>query len=260
MTEAVDPSGPAVAARPTERPRSRRWAQLIGVVLFAALVVGTVLGIKALWGSDDGSGDTVDVAGKPVAVIRQNPPKGAEDTECGVTVVFLHGAAYDKSVWVRTGAMATVAAEGFPAVAVDLPGYGDSPANTSVGKADWVRALLAKVAPKGAVLVSPSMSGEYSLAAIKAGVELKGFVPIAPVGVTDFSNTGGVSVRSMVVWGSEDDTFSPDMGEVLTTALGGRPKAELRILAGAGHAAYEDRPGEFNPDLASFVQGICTQG
>ena len=58
-------------------------------------------------------------------VQRAGPPPGVSAT--GRVVVLLHGAAFTSQTWVTAcPTLATLAALGHTAVAVDLPGYGDT--------------------------------------------------------------------------------------------------------------------------------------
>jgi pimeloyl-ACP methyl ester carboxylesterase len=82
------------------------------------------------------------------------------------TVVFIHGAAMDHSVWVLQSRY--FAFHGRNVLAVDLPGHGRSagPALASIGAmADWLVALLDAAGVKTAALVGHSMG---SLVALEA--------------------------------------------------------------------------------------------
>lgn len=80
------------------------------------------------------------------------------------TVVFLHGAANDHSVWVLQSRY--FAYHGWNALAVDLPGHGKShgTALSAVGGlADWVVRLLDAAGANKAVLVGHSMGSLVAL-------------------------------------------------------------------------------------------------
>ena len=82
------------------------------------------------------------------------------------TVVFVHGAANDHSVWALQSRY--FAYHGFNVLAVDLPGHGRSqgPALTSVqDMADWAVRLLDAVSIKQATFVGHSMGSLISLEA-----------------------------------------------------------------------------------------------
>lgn len=107
------------------------------------------------------------------------------------TVVFIHGAQHDHSVWILQSRY--LAHHGYSVLAVDLPGHGRShgPVRPDVGAmADWVLALLAACGAQRSVLVGHSMGSLIALDAAAraptgavAGVALLGTA--APMKVSD---------------------------------------------------------------------------
>lgn len=106
------------------------------------------------------------------------------------TIVFIHGAGHDHSVWTLQSRY--FASHGWNVLAPDLPGHGQSagPQLTSIeALADWVLALLAELQIAGATLVGHSMGSLIALEAAArapnriAGLALVGSVapmPVAP--------------------------------------------------------------------------------
>ncbi len=80
------------------------------------------------------------------------------------TVVFLHGAGMDHTVWaLQTRYMAH---HGFSVLALDLPGHGrsDGPGVNSIEKmADWVLSAVSKLTDKPVILVGHSMGAIISI-------------------------------------------------------------------------------------------------
>jgi hypothetical protein len=68
-----------------------------------------------------------------------------------------------------------------------------------------------------------------------------GFVPVAPVGGADFEWAGGRVPETVVVLGEQDSGFAGSTRELADEI----PGAELVVIPGAGHAAYEDDPAAF---------------
>jgi abhydrolase domain-containing protein 14 len=171
------------------------------------------------------------------------------------TIVFLHGASFTADVWVRTGILDDVSEMGSRAVAVDLPGFGDTP-ETDLGRPSFLASLIATIEPdNGVVIVSPSMSGGFSLPLIgrDGAGSMLGFVPVAPVGIAEFADSLSQPVdglETLIVWGADDDVVDPALGDVLATAL---PDHERVTIDDAGHAAYQDQPDRFVEALVSFV-------
>ncbi|MEO7402098.1 MAG: alpha/beta hydrolase [Burkholderiales bacterium] len=82
------------------------------------------------------------------------------------TLVFIHGAAHDHSVWALQSRY--LAHHGFGVLALDLPGHGrtdSAPMTTIEALADWVLATMASVGIAKAALIGHSMG---SLVALEA--------------------------------------------------------------------------------------------
>jgi len=80
------------------------------------------------------------------------------------TIVFIHGAAFDHSVWQWQSRY--LAHHGFSVLAVDLPGHGRSPGavRESIGDyAEWIAAMLDAVGLPQAALVGHSMGSLIAL-------------------------------------------------------------------------------------------------
>src|SRR6478609_2739920 len=102
------------------------------------------------------------VHGAPAYAYTGGKPFAAEQP----TVVFLHGAQNDHSVWALQSRY--FAWHGWNVLAVDLPGHGRSggPALATVeAMADWVLALLDAAGAAKAVLVGHSMGSLIALEA-----------------------------------------------------------------------------------------------
>ena len=170
------------------------------------------------------------------------------------TVVLLHGARFTSESWRELGTVTALAAAGHHVIAVDLPGFGASEA-TTVARDAYLPRLLDHLSPgEPVVIVSPSMSGGFSLPLVAGQPDrLRGYVPVAPVGIDTYRATlEAGAVPSLVVWGSEDALIPVSQADVLAEALGG----ETLILDGAGHPAYLDAPDEFHEALLRFVGGL----
>ncbi|MCY4453714.1 MAG: alpha/beta hydrolase [Immundisolibacterales bacterium] len=106
------------------------------------------------------------------------------------TVMFVHGAAMDRTVWTLFGRYFT--RQEYNAIAVDLPGHGRSegPALESISAmADWIATLLAAMEIDAAYLVGHSMGSLAVLdAAARHRERVRGIALIgtsAPMRVTD---------------------------------------------------------------------------
>ncbi len=172
----------------------------------------------------------------------------------GVTVLFLHGAAFSSQTWIDNGILGAVAEAGHRTVAVDLPGFGGSD-RVDVDEEDFLTKLFEtlELAPGSAVIVSPSMSGIFSLPALRDPffADLAGFVPVAPSGAATFADDGvAVDVPALLVWGDRDGSEPRAAAERLGE---GFVTSEVLILPDAGHAAYQDQPDLFTDAMLRFI-------
>ncbi len=200
---------------------------------------------------DEAAGSTV-VDGVEVLTVERTPASTG-----GPTVLFLHGAAFTSADWVELGILDDTASAGFRAVAIDLPGFGAT-ASIAGDRGAFLRALIEQIDDgTGVVVVSPSMSGSFSLDLLASGAPatMVGFVPVAPVGISGFVDgldTPNDELPTLIVWGANDGV---DLGQAerLASAL---PDSSIEIIADAGHAAYRDQPAAFVRLLTEFLEQL----
>ncbi len=175
----------------------------------------------------------------------------------GRAVLFLHGAAFSARTWEEAGTLRLCAERGYRAVAVDLPGHGES-GQVSAEPQRFLADLLDALALERPVLVSPSMSGRYSLPFCARSPErLSGFVAVAPAGVGRVrEELGGARVETLVVWGRDDRTFPVSGASELAALL---PSAQVAVIEAAGHACYLDQPGRFHELLLGFLERVSKE-
>lgn len=170
----------------------------------------------------------------------------------GPAVLFLHGASFNAGTWVETDTHERLCEEGIPSISIDLPGFGQSPRFDH----DPVRLLddVIDFIGQDVILVAPSMSGNYAFPWLVTNPpRAAGFVPVAPVGITNWTPPSGFAVPTRAIWGSEDTTVPVDFGEELVSSIFG---ATLEVVPGGGHAVYRTDPDEFHDLLLEFVAGL----
>jgi abhydrolase domain-containing protein 14 len=236
----------------------------------ALLAIGLLTTASACGGGSDErpppkNATTIRVDGTVVNAIMRPPANSVTGSDDLVSVLFLHGQSYDSRIWDDRKILDPVAAAGWRAVSVDLPGYGDTPERKD-GASDgaWLRKLIDELGGPGrVVVVSPSMSGTYSLRYLEEFPEdqLLGFVPVAPVGIDDFERPNDAApISTMAIWGSEDPSYTEARdAHLLEQMRAPEGSAQSQVIEGAGHACYDDEPIEFTSILLSFLRSLDTR-
>jgi abhydrolase domain-containing protein 14 len=155
----------------------------------------------------------VALEGQPVRGLRLGP---SDDRP----VLLLHGARYSSATWRELGTLDALAREGFRAVAVDLPGFGQSPPST-VPDDELLARLLAALELERPLVVAPSMSGGFALPLAARRPELlAGLVAIAPGAIERYAGElAGSALPALIVWGSKDDIIPLAEADRLAAAL-----------------------------------------
>lgn len=202
------------------------------------------------------SGDT------PTAVIESHEVKLggtrlhflAAGDRGGSAVLLLHGARFSSETWRELGTIELLARQGYRVLALDLPGYGASEASGSPADR-LLGALIPLLFDRPVALVSPSMSGRFSLPVVSGRPSyLAGFVPVAPAGIAAHLDAlEGSRMPTLIFWGSEDKIIPLKDGQRLNRALS---NSRLVVLDGARHPCYLDRPLDFHRELLQFLAGL----
>jgi abhydrolase domain-containing protein 14 len=191
----------------------------------------------------------ITVGDSKVRCLAAGPPQA-------LPIVLLHGARFNADTWRQLGTIDKLAEAGYRALAIDLPGYGQS-SRTPVEAETFLAQLLPMLSPRKPVVVSPSMSGAFSFPlAISDPPKLTGFVPVAPVGIATYKDRiGRVKVPTLIFWGQNDDVIPADQADLLANGI---PGARKVILPGARHPCYLDAPDLFHEQLLTFLAAISS--
>ncbi|XP_070558492.1 putative protein-lysine deacylase ABHD14B isoform X2 [Ptychodera flava] len=172
------------------------------------------------------------------------------------SVVLLHGALYSSHTWLELGTLHQLAKLGYRALAIDLPGFVNSKDVQLLGDAGgMVASFIEKLSLGQPVIVSPSMSGQYSLPFLFKHPELvRGFVPVAPVGTGNYTaeQYAAINVPTMIVYGELDT----DLGATSYEHLQNLPNIQTHKIRNANHAAYMDATDRFHQLLYNFLAHI----
>lgn len=177
--------------------------------------------------------------------------RGVTNSSC---ILFLHGASFSAKTWEEIGTLELLASRGYRGVAVDIPGYGRSQ-RISVSPQGFLLELLELLKLNRPVIISPSMSGNYSLPfVIEHKDKLSGLVAVAPVGIKRYQEElTGIELPVLAIWGSNDRIVPTEQADLLLELM---PNAQKVVLANAGHACYMNATDEFHQHLIKFLAEI----
>lgn len=174
-------------------------------------------------------------------------------------VVFLHGKAFSSHTWEQLGTLQLLSKRGYRAVAIDLPGFGNSApskeTSTEAGRAELLEQVLRDLGVQSAVLVSPSLSGSYALPFLmRSQHRLRGFVPIAPISTRNYTREQfwAVKTPTLILYGELDHTLAPES----LRQLHHLPNHSVVKLHNAGHACYLHKPEAFHLALLAFLDHL----
>nr|XP_030723192.1 protein ABHD14A isoform X1 [Globicephala melas] len=176
-----------------------------------------------------------------------------------VDVVLLHGKAFNSRTWEQLGTLQLLAQRGYRAVALDLPGFGNSApskeASTEAGRAQLLERVLQDLEVQNVVLVSPSLSGCYALPFLMQGHhQLHGFVPIAPASTQNYTQEQFQAVKTptLILYGELDRVLAWESLRQLRHL----PNHSVVKLRDAGHACYLHKPQDFHLVLLAFLDHL----
>lgn len=169
-------------------------------------------------------------------------------------VLLLHGQKFDSGTWEQLGTLRHLAEHGLRAVAIDVPGSGQSQPHDFAPDTLLEELIPALDLPRP-VIVAPSMGGTFAFPYVVAHPEgVAGFVPVAPAGLKQWlPKLEGSAVPTLIVWGSDDQVFPVAGADELAAAL---EDSRQLILQGAPHAAYLEQPETFHAALVEFARGV----
>lgn len=207
---------------------------------------------------------TFKVNDKQMSVFyREVGAAGTGKSHSGFPILLLHGAHSSSEVWVKLETLQLLAALGYRAIALDLPGWAQSKSNPVLQKDEFPQFLqrfIEQEKLERPLIVSPSMSGSYAIPymmepqASTCHERLRAYIPLAPVATGLYKNSEyhRCEIPVMIVYGTKDIT----LGLTSVGHLRNMPNNEIFPMEGAGHANYEERPQEWNRLLYNFLLAV----
>lgn len=169
----------------------------------------------------------------------------------GQPVLLLHGASFDAETWKNLGTLDRLASAGFQAIALDMPGFGQTPACSPASK-DVLEAFIRHEDLDSPVLVGPSRGGRYCLQLAFSSPELVGgLVLVGSVGIQENRDRfHTLRHPTLLVWGSQDSISPVDDARFLHGQIQG---SKLVVLENAPHPCYLEKTEEWHHELLSFL-------
>jgi pimeloyl-ACP methyl ester carboxylesterase len=189
----------------------------------------------------------VEIAGGQLHHLTAGPDGGRP-------VVLLHGASFSAATWEQLGTIRVLAEAGYRVYAVDLPGFGRS--GPPAGPAEqWLGAFLDQLGIDRPVVVSPSMSGRYSLPLVTGTPDrVAGLVAVAPVAIPQYqAQLGQIRAPVLAVWGEHDQVIPLAYADQL---IGAVRQGRKLIMPGGSHAPYMNDPATFHAELLMFLADL----
>ncbi|MBN3288610.1 ABHEA protein, partial [Polyodon spathula] len=199
---------------------------------------------------------TGQLAGDPPLSFRETISVDAagKKMQPRLQVVLLHGQAFTSKTWEDLGTLTLLASHGYQALALDLPEDSES-VKTDQNRTNLLLRFLDSLEVQAPVLVSPSMSGRFSLPLLMLhSSRLRGFVAVAPVGTKLYSEQQyqNIQTPTLIVFGALDGS----LGTQSLKNLSQLPHHTVVRIDGAKHACYMDKPREFHQALLIFLSRL----
>jgi len=172
--------------------------------------------------------------------------------------ILLHGQSFTSANWLDKRTLQTLAAAGYRAIAIDQPGSGQT-AGTSLPhdqKPLILKQLIDELGLDRPVLVSPSMSGAYSLPLLMRWPDsIRALIAIAPSNSADYGaeEYARTTVPCLIVVGDRDTSLGVSAAYNLKSLAYGR-----LFKMNAGHACYLQNPAVFHTACLNFIDLVRT--
>ncbi len=200
------------------------------------------------------SHETVDLHGEKVFY------RFLKNSTSSRSILLLHGMSFTSADWERHALIERLSDLGFNIVAVDYPGFGKTPdiSGYSVKPgdplkcADFIRDFRESLNVKFHSIIGPSLGGFITLSAVAMYPDVTDTaIAVAPAWTERIEDAlRNVQIPILLIWGSRDRIVPLERGRELASSL---RSATLKVVDGAGHPVYLEKPDEFLSLVSDFV-------
>jgi abhydrolase domain-containing protein 14 len=185
-------------------------------------------------------------------------------------IVLFHGNAFSLDNWKSIGTFEALSKLGNAVFAIDLPvGRGSKSQKISESSfksysqiVPWLEKIFVSLGIAEGVpmaLVGPSLGGGVAVSfALAHASRISALILVSPalgkLSAGERERISELDMPVLLVWGDRDNVFPvSEFGKPLKDEL---PHSKLLILKQAGHAAYLDKPDEFNEIVCDFLSEV----
>lgn len=169
-------------------------------------------------------------------------------------ILLLHGMKFNARTWQELGTLDLLATSGFKAIALDMPGFGDSPQYDMAPNSVLENFVRQKKCNRP-IVIGPSMGGRISLEFCLDHPDLVGgLVLVGAVGVEENrERLSEIKVPTLIVWGEKDAISPIANGHTLNEKIEGSSFVQIND---APHPCYIDKPEIWHWELTHFLETV----
>ncbi|CAL2042074.1 unnamed protein product [Caenorhabditis brenneri] len=141
--------------------------------------------------------------------VREARPPGTHYSKA--SVIFLHGQSFSSLTWMENNMLRTFAALGYRAIAIDLPGSGQTRGAvlTQTEKPSFLMEFIETLGLRQVMIVSASMASQYVIPSMVSRRLMTCVVLIAPSNTHEVVRPSLYVVPTLVLWGERDTSLGP---------------------------------------------------
>jgi|SRR4030042_1370968 len=174
----------------------------------------------------------------------------------GIPLVLLHGFSFNAETWVEMGLFDELTKD-YSVYSFDMP-YGAKSRSDKFSAenrdeyADFLNSMLKTLSINNPILIGASISGEVTLRYLIRDYSVRAAIVVGPVGIKSLDNQlRRIVIPLLAIWGDKDTISSPADSKIIEAHV---KNSEIRIIEGAAHPCYLDKPEEFRTIIRNFLR------